>query len=244
MQSILEEIADLLNTCGAAIVQPTSLFGDLCKNTLEVLERKHMSQKDDDDEEAPTGGELAEWDAALVRSGQDLVSAIAGALGSGFAQNFGSLLPAMAQYYAPQREAAERAGTIGSLAESCNGLGEGVTPYTDSLFQLFSQAIHDQDMDVRSNAAYALGVLVYNSTADLSSHYLNILGALQPLFDPANTTDDGNQARDNACGAVARLILKNAAALPLDRVAPVLLAALPIATDYVENVRRGDSQLD
>ena len=149
MQAILEEITDLLNTSGAGIVQPASLYGDLCKNTLEILQRKHMSQKDDDDEEAPASGDLAEWDAALIRSGQDLVSAIAGALGPDFSQNFGTLLPAMAQYYAPQREAAERAGTIGSLAESCNGLGEGVTPYTDSLFQLFTQAIHDQDMDVR-----------------------------------------------------------------------------------------------
>ena len=251
MQAVLEEFSDLLTTCGAAVIQPSSVFADLCKLALEVLQRRHASQRDEDDDEAPQSDALAEWDAALIRSAQDFVAAVAGALGPDFAPNFAMLLPAMARYYEPQRESAERAGTIGALAEwcvgvsfaalmrrSCNGLGSGVTPYTESLFQLFSQALHDGDLDVRSNAAYAAGVLVYHSDADLSAHYLGLLGALRPLFDPPELNEDTLQARDNASGAVARLILKNAAALPLDQVAPVLLASLPIATDFVENVRR------
>jgi hypothetical protein len=39
---------------------------------------------------------------------------------------------------------------------------------------------------------------------------------------------------DNACGAVARMISKNTAAVPLDQVLPVLVGALPLKKDYAE----------
>ncbi|KAJ7634060.1 hypothetical protein DFH06DRAFT_1003748 [Mycena polygramma] len=42
-------------------------------------------------------------------------------------------------------------------------------------------------------------------------------------------------ARDNAAGAVSRLIVRNVAAVPLDQVLPVLINALPLRHDYLEN---------
>lgn len=41
---------------------------------------------------------------------------------------------------------------------------------------------------------------------------------------------------DNACGAVARIILKNTAAVPLEHVLPVLLDSLPLKKDFAEYV--------
>ena len=71
---------------------------------------------------------------------------------------------------------------------------------------------------------------------DLSSQYLNLLAAYRPLFNiPGDAPPTQLNARDNAVGAVSRLIFKNTAALPLDQVLPVLLGAVPLTQDYLEN---------
>ena len=80
-------------------------------------------------------------------------------------------------------------------------------------------ALADTDAEVHSNAAYAAGRLVEFSENDLSSRYLQILTALRPHFTVAPDAPVAKfNARDNAAGAVARLILKNTAAVPLDQV--------------------------
>ena len=81
------------------------------------------------------------------------------------------------------------------------------------------KAFSDPEPEVRSNAAFAAGVLVENSDLDLSAQYLHILAGLRPFFvvAPESPATQFN-ARDNAAGAVARLILKNTAAVPLDQV--------------------------
>ena len=60
--------------------------------------------------------------------------------------------------------------------------------------------------------------LSFQSDIDLSAHYGTILSSLFPLFDRETDSADSNQACDNACGAVARLILKNVDAVPLEQV--------------------------
>lgn len=83
---------------------------------------------------------------------------------------------------------------------------------------LFS-ALSDSDHQVQSNGAFATGMLVENSEADLSSQYMNLLSALRPLFDVAEGSPSARfNARDNATGAVSRMILKNTSAVPLDQV--------------------------
>ena len=87
-----------------------------------------------------------------------------------------------------------------------------------------------------SNASFAAGLIVENSTIDLSSQYLNLLSSLQPLFNvPADSPASKFNARDNAAGAVGRLILKNTNAVPLDQVLPVYFAILPLKNDFLEN---------
>ena len=87
-----------------------------------------------------------------------------------------------------------------------------------------------------SDAAFALGLLVENSQVDLSQQYLQLLGALRPLF---TVTPDSPavklNAKDNATGAVGRLIVRNTAAIPLDHVLPIFIDALPLKNDYLEN---------
>lgn len=111
-----------------------------------------------------------------------------------------------------------------------------ITPYTQQLLELFFRALGDEESEVLSNAAFATGLLVENSTLNLSQQYFRLLTALQPLFVvPENATSARLNAKDNACGAVARLILRDTAATPLDQVLPLFTAALPLKNDYLEN---------
>ncbi len=111
-----------------------------------------------------------------------------------------------------------------------------VTPYTQTLMDLFYRALSDEEPEVQCNAAFASGLLIEHSEVDLTAQYLQILAALRPIFDTALDAPSAKlNARDNAVGAVARMIVKNTAAVPLDQVLPVFLEALPLRNDYLEN---------
>lgn len=200
-----------------------------------MLERKSICQTEDDPD-APADAEQSEWDAHLIRAAGDLTSSLAITVGADFAPAFQTFLPALLQYAEPKRTASERAAAVGATAECINGIQHGITPFTERIFGVLSAGLSDADMDVRSNSAFAIGSLVFQSGQDLSSQYMTILSALSPLFDRTVDTTESNQACDNACGALARLILKNADALPLGQVLPTYLGCLPVRQDMVENV--------
>lgn len=166
----------------------------------------------------------------------DLVGTLASVLGSEFAQLMPTFLPDMTQYYVShypglppsrsltplpiqdlERSTGDRSTTVGSLAEIVNGMEGAVTPFTDTLFHLFLRSLSDPEAEVRSNGAFAMGCLIFHSQTDLSSQYLPVLALLHPLFSASDDRKYEN-ARDNACGAVARMVLKNIAAVPLDQV--------------------------
>jgi len=111
-----------------------------------------------------------------------------------------------------------------------------ITPSTQPLLELFYRALSDPESEVQSNAAFAAGLLVEHSEIDLSPQYLPLLAALRPLFNvaPDAPTATAN-ARDNAAGAVARLIIRNTSAVPLDQVLPVFIENLPLKHDFLEN---------
>lgn len=111
-----------------------------------------------------------------------------------------------------------------------------ITPHTQTLFELFYGCLSDADAEVASNAAYAAGLIVQHSEVDLSPQYLPLLGALRPLFEVAPDAPGVKlSAKDNAAGAVARLIIRNTAALPLDQVLPIFMNAIPCKEDPMEN---------
>jgi hypothetical protein len=111
-----------------------------------------------------------------------------------------------------------------------------ITPTTEPLLELFYEALGDEEPEVQCNAAFAAGLLVEHSRKDLSPQYLHLLSALRPLFEtPPNSHLSKLKSHDNAAGAVSRLIVRNTAAVPLDQVLPVLMNALPLRHDFLEN---------
>jgi hypothetical protein len=125
---------------------------------------------------------------------------------------------------------------MGTLAEIIAGMKEAITPWTEPMLELFYRGLSDGDAEVMSNAAFAAGMLVEHSATDLSPQFNAVLGALHPLFVvPEGASPARHAAKDNAAGAVGRLIVRNAAALPLDKVLPIFLGALPLKNDHLEN---------
>lgn len=111
-----------------------------------------------------------------------------------------------------------------------------VTPWTENLFELFYRALADEEAEVQSNAAFASGMLIEHSEMDLSQQYAVLLGGLRPIFAVSSDAPAARlNARDNAAGAVARLIVRNTSAIPLEHVLPVLVDALPLKNDPLEN---------
>lgn len=135
-----------------------------------------------------------------------------------------------------QRSLSDRSSAIGCLAEIIAGMKSAVTPSTEPLLELFYRALSDSEAEVTSNAAFAIGLLVEHSEVDLSPQYIHLLAALRPLFDVAPDAPTASlNARDNAAGAVCRLIIRNTSAVPLDQVLPVLIDGLPLKNDFLEN---------
>ena len=75
-------------------------YSKLCSIAKEVLEQKAICQQDPDqdaEEEAPE--DQAEYDSVLISSADDLVAAMANALGGDFSAEFRIFHPLVAKYY-------------------------------------------------------------------------------------------------------------------------------------------------
>jgi hypothetical protein len=134
------------------------------------------------------------------------------------------------------RSLSDRSSAIGTLAEIIAGMKDAITPWTEPMLELFYRGLRDGDAEVMSNAAFAAGMLVEHSATDLTPQFNALLGALHPLFVvPEGAPPPRLAAKDNAAGAVGRLIVRNSGAMPLDQVLPIFVAALPLEHDHLEN---------
>lgn len=130
----------------------------------------------------------------------------------------------------------ERAFTIGSVGEVITGLQSGITQYTQPILAILSRTLQDPEAEVRSNSAFAAGALIEWSEVDLSPQFGALFTALSAFFKvDSNSSPDEVHAKDNAAGCIARMIIKNAAALPLEQILPVWLGGLPLTKDFIEN---------
>ncbi|THG94520.1 hypothetical protein EW026_g6967 [Hermanssonia centrifuga] len=233
--SLCIALAETINKVGPAFLE--GKVEQIANIAIQLLEGKAMCQQDpDQDEEEEAPEDTAEYDSILVSSAGDLVASLANALGSDFAQAFPTFFNLISKYYKKNRSLSDRSSAIGALSEIIAGAKEAVTPLTEPLLELFYRALSDPEPEVLTNATFASGLLVEHSTMDLSSQFLHLLAAYRPLFDvPADAPIARLNARDNAVGAVSRMIFKHPSAIPLDQVLPVLIGAMPLKQDYLEN---------
>ena len=232
---ICQSLATCLNKCGPGVLAPQWLE-PACLYAHQILEKKSPAQLDPEaGDEGEEMEDSSEYESVLISAATDLVGAMANVLGASFVDPLRQFLPLLCKYYSPGRSQSDRATAIGSLGEVIVGMKSAITPFTQDILTVLSHSITDEEASVRSNSAFAAGVLIEHSEMDLSQHYASLLTALQSYFEKrAEEADDLKTARDNACGCLARMIMKNASAMPLDQALPILFASLPLENDYAE----------
>lgn len=196
-----------------------------------LLQKKHACQEFDAEAEEDDDEEAAESVWVATETSFEVIAGLAAALGPQFAELFKIFgQPMMA--YASDTEANHRAAAVGSIAESIRGMKGGVTPLTGPLLKAFLHRMSDEDQLTKSNAAFAVGLLVQMSddTATTSKAYGEIFTKLEPLLASTEM-----RQLDNAAGCLSRMIMKNKSAVPLAQVLPHLIQKLPLKDDYEEN---------
>ncbi|KAL7414664.1 armadillo-type protein [Mrakia frigida] len=223
------EMAELMSRCGPAIVE--GHFPKIAEYASSVLKGESLSQDEEEDEEE----EESEEESELVSSAADLVGALATVLGPDFSAEFGKFLPLLRGYYSKDRSATDRSTAVGVLGEVISGLKGSVTPYVQPLFELIYLGLSDEEPEVRSNSAFAAGHLIEQMDAQLGfDDAVKVLSALRPFFavEESSSPAEG-AAKDNAAGAVARIVLKDLNVVPLDQVLPILFNALPLKASLI-----------
>lgn len=236
IMDLSRSLAENLKLTGPNLVSYPGVLEQVVNIIMALLTRQHPCQ------EEPLGEpdadlsdiETTEFDWLVIDSAMDVISGLAVALGPDFVQVWKKFDKHILKY-ASSAESIERATAVGVLAEAITGMGIEVTPYTAQLGQILLKRLTDEDPQTKSNAAYAAGRLVEKSDdhATLSKAYPQILSKVHNLL-----SIHSGRCRDNAAGCIARLILKNRAAVPTDEILPELLVdsgILPLKEDYEEN---------
>lgn len=244
--TICDRLAEGLKIIGPRALLNTQNLEKLCAEILMLLKKQHRSQTNEDEEDVDAVNgpeESSEYDEVLTDSSFDVVVQIAAALGAQFTPICPTFLKPILRFCS-SNSSAERASAVGAVAEIINGMRAEVTPFTAQLMQALLHRIGDIDIEVRSNAAYGIGLLCYYSedSQTIISSYPTILEKLQRLLkkvDKVNKRGDGddNNARGlaNACGCVARMILKHPNNVPIPDVVNVLINRLPLTDGLEEN---------
>jgi hypothetical protein len=196
-----------------------------------IITRSHPCQQDLGDDEAPQEEETSEYDWLVIDTAMDVVIGLSNALGDQFAELW-KIFQKPIMKFASSQAHEERSTAIGVIAECTASMGIAVTPFTDTLLKLLLHRLSDEDVETKSNAAYATGQLIYNSTdsATYLPHYNTILTKLEPLLHTQRA-----RTLDNACGCVSRMIMAQQDKVPVDEILPVLVSLLPLKEDFEEN---------
>lgn len=161
----------------------------------------------------------------------DVILGLATALGSDFAEMW-KVFEKPILKFASSQEALERSTSVGVIAEAIKYMGNAVTPFTQGLLPVLTHRLSDEDSLAKSNAAYATGQLIFNSTSTDKTipQYPAILQKLEPLLQIQES-----RMVDNVSGCISRMMMVNPNPEFVERVLPAVVDVLPLKEDYEEN---------
>ncbi|KAK3315875.1 armadillo-type protein [Apodospora peruviana] len=230
---INRNVAATLKACGPAILAQGDMMKEIVTVLTTLITRSHPCQQDlgDEDEDQEVEG-TSEYDWLVIDTALDVVIGLAVALGPAFSELWKIFEKPILKFAASESENIERSTGVGVIAECAANMEGAVTPYTAKLLTLLLKRLSDPDQETRSNAAYATGQLIYNSTdsATYLPKYETILQKLAPMLQIQEA-----RLRDNAAGCVSRMIIAHPDRVPIGDVLPVLVGLLPLKEDYEEN---------
>lgn len=241
--TICDRLAEGLKVIGPRALLSTENLEKLCAEVLLLLNKQHGSQTNENEEGEQAPEESSEYDEVLTDSSFDVVVQIAAALGPQFTPVAETFLKPIFKF-CTSSSSTERASAVGAIAEVINGMRAEVTPFTAQLMEVLLHRIGDMDIEVRSNAAYGIGLLCYYSEdAQITSYYETVMQKLQRLLKKVDKAskrggdNEDNNARGlaNACGCISRMILKHPSKVPIPEVIEVLLSRIPLTDGLEEN---------
>jgi hypothetical protein len=229
-----EGIQSVLELCGPHSF--ATVASSCLENTHAILSKQAPCQQMGDYDGEEFGEDDDDHDSFMTNV-CDLVGSFARVMGQHFVQYLPQFLPAICAYARSSRPPSDRAMAIGCIGELAQELGNGIINEWPSVFYPAAIAgLGDSDDSVKRNAAFCIGVSCEGLGEAVTAQYSTILVALSPLFSvDASQGDTSAACVDNACAAVARMIMTSPSHVPLDQVLPVMLKALPLKSDMTEN---------
>jgi len=198
-----------------------------------IITRSHPCQQDlgDEDEEQEVEGS-SEYDWLVIDTALDVVIGLAVALGPAFSELWKVFEKPILKFASSEAENLERSTGVGVIAECASNMEAAVSPYTAKLLTLLLKRLSDSDQETKSNAAYATGQLIFNSTDSNTylPHYETILRKLEPMLQIKDA-----RIKDNAAGCLCRMIMAHPDRVPISEVLPALVGLLPLKDDFEEN---------
>ncbi|KAI5574530.1 hypothetical protein POPTR_010G169800v4 [Populus trichocarpa] len=222
-------VADIIKDYGYAAIEP--YMSRLVDATLVLLKEESACQQLEDDSDMDDDD--TEHDEVLMDAVSDLLPAFAKSMGSHFAPIFANLFEPLMKFAKASRPLQDRTMVVACLAEVAQDMGAPIAGYVDRVMPLAIKELASSDATNRRNAAFCVGELCKNGGESTLKYYGDILRGLFPLFGEPEPDD---AVRDNAAGAVARMIMAHPQAVPLNQVLPVFLKVLPLKEDHEESM--------
>ncbi|XP_039830789.1 importin-4-like isoform X2 [Panicum virgatum] len=221
-------VADIVKDCGFAAIEPYILR--LAEATLVLLRQESSCQQVESDGE--DDGDI-DHDEILMDAVSDLLPAFAKVMGSYFDPIFAKLFDPLMKFAKSPHPPQDKTMVVATLAEVAQEMGAPISAYVDKIMPLVLKELASSDATNRRNAAFCVGEICKNGGAATLKYYGDILRSLHNLFSNSESDD---AVRDNAAGAIARMIMVQPQSIPLNQVLPVFIKALPLKEDHEESM--------
>ncbi|TWU74985.1 hypothetical protein ED733_005787 [Metarhizium rileyi] len=231
---INRNVAATLKACGPAVLVANSdMLQELVSVVGSIVTRSHPCQQDlgAEDVEQDIDAGSSEYDWLVVDTALDVVSSLAAALGTQFGELW-KIFEKPVLKLVSSTEDMHRATAVGTIAEVAKYTGEAVTEFTQSLSQALVRRLSDHDQLTKSNAAYALGLLILNSndTGKTIPLYPQLYEQLEPMLSVHEM-----RITDNVAGCLSRMMMKHPDSGFIEQALPAIVRVLPLTEDYEEN---------
>jgi len=176
-------------------------------------------------------------DEIVIDSVSELIGTLAKHMGPAFETYFERMLPLLLKYCKPGRPYTDLSMALGCFGEVVAELGGAALKYQNHLLPICQQALAHEMEGVRRNAVFLIGHMVESTGTALSPYFNHILSWVHPICirpESKKAFDAGGADVDNAISCVARMIKASKESVPLAQVLPVMLAAMPLQSDFTE----------
>ncbi|KAK0087613.1 hypothetical protein PV325_000560 [Microctonus aethiopoides] len=224
----LESLAELLKEIKEDVVAGDGHKDAIMNCVTEVFSGKIQSQDQDD---ADDEDDEAEQDEFLIECAGDVLSQFGRAItAEEFAYYFQTAFPFLRERLKDNKSEAQRSFAVGTISECLSGLRHTTAAFMPQLLMLFKRRTEDSNPEVRNNAYYGIGELVFWGKEAVYPHYNEILQLLAQSLQK----EEHAGPRDNMVGIIARLIITNYTLVDLERVFPGFIQQLPLKQDFEE----------